>query len=148
MKSEPGVDVSGIGVVAGGGGCTVGVFGSRPLCVTGSIWWCSGVWGRPAGSQIIVLPIFPASSFSCNIYMIISQFSFNLINFQIPDQPIPPISLTSLCTHFTDRLSVYTAQSIPNLNSSPNSSATHFPKPMRVNEGYHFSYSLVFWLAT
>jgi hypothetical protein len=68
MKSEPGVDVAGIDVVAGGGGCTVGEFGSCPWGVTGLIGRCGGVWGRPAGSQIIVLPIFPTSSFSCNIY--------------------------------------------------------------------------------
>ena len=111
-------------------GCTVGEFGSCPWGVTGLIGRCGGVWGCLRAVKSSCYPF--SNLFIFLQYFMKSQFSFNLINFKIPDQPIPPISPTNLCTHFTERLSVYTAQSIPNLNSSSNSSATHFPNPMRV----------------
>ena len=117
MKSEPGVDVAGIDVVAGGGGCTVGEFGSCPWGVTGLIG--AAVFG--GGLRAVKSSCYPFPQplhFACNTYELMkNQFSFNLINFKIPDQPIPPISPTNFFTHFTEGLSFYTAQSIPNLNS-------------------------------
>ena len=92
---------------------------------------CGGVWGRPAGNQIIVLKIFPISSFACNLVRTAMEFSFNFINFKTPYPPVPPISSKNVSTHFNEESSIYTVQSIPNLNSSPNPCATHFPNPLQ-----------------
>ena len=98
-----GSDIAGIWWLSGG--CiSWGVWLLPSLWRCDVLGWCGGVWGQPSVSKII------------------------LINFKTPDPTFPPIFPKNVCTYFTEGSSIYSASYIiPNLNSSPNLCATHFP---------------------
>ena len=97
-------------------------------CVCNLPGRCGGVWGWRAGSQIVVLLIFPTTLLAIFIN---SQFSYNLINFKTPDQPFLPILPKNVYTHFTNGSSLYTTQSILILCPTPKPCATHIPNLLK-----------------
>ena len=122
-------DVAGNDVVAGGGGCTGGVFRSHPE--RSDVLGQSECLGMACDLCAVKSSCYPFSQLLHLLAILMNIEQPVLIKLDQPLNTRPTISpnFKQKCLHLFSP--IYTAQSITKLYSSPNPCAIHFPNPLK-----------------